>query len=147
MLVCAHGDVTDFCKAREWHICDNWNGEILEYDGLCPVLVTDADISEMEYYFLKGEMLGKGYMLISTKYTDDKLMTDYLIYANNRRKGKYLGRQPFSDEKVIQRILELRDAGMTLRAIRDAEGVHHSNGKKLSISTIQKIINNKKKEN
>ena len=144
MMVCAHGDVTEFCETRGWYICEKWEGEIIKYNGLCPVLVTDADISETEYYYLKGQMLGKRTMLISTRYSDDKLMEGYLIYANSRRKeSHHPGRSKFDDTEIIQKIRELSASGMSIRAIRDTEGICHPDGRKLSLSTIHKIINKK----
>lgn len=143
MMVCAHGNVTEFCEARGWFICGTWNGEITNYNGVVRILVTDADISETEYYFLKGELLAKGYELISTRYTDDELMAGYLIYANNRRKEKRPGRTGFNDEEIIQKIRNLSDAGLSIRTIRETEGICHPDGRKLSLSTIHKIINKK----
>ena len=125
------------------HVCDTWDGEITEYNGVCRVIVTDADISEAEYYLLKGEMLAKGYELVSTRYTDAAIMAGYIKCANSRRRAKYSGRKSFNDAAVIQKIQELRAAGLTIRAIRDSEGICHSDGRKLSLSTIQKIINEK----
>ena len=146
MLVCAHGNVAEYCKEHHMDISDTWNGEIIKYDGVCRVLVTDSDISKNEYYYLKGELLAKGIELISTRHNDESAMTEYLIYATSRKKDKYRGRNVFNDGAVIQKILELRETGLTMREIRDAEGVRRQDGGKLSLSTIQKIINNKKKE-
>lgn len=144
MMVCAHGDVAKFCEARGWYICETYEGEIIKYNGLCPVLVTDADISEMEYYFLKGQMLAKRIVLISTRYSDDKLMEGYLIYANSRRKeSNRHGRSKFDDAEIIQKIRELSAAGVSIRAIRETEGICHPDGRKLSLSTIHKIIKTK----
>lgn len=140
MMVCAHGNVTDFCKERDMVICDTWSGNLCDYKGPCRVLVTDSDISEAEYYFLKGEMLANGIELISTRYTDEKLLLEYINYANSRRKVKQGGRVLFSDRVVIDRILELRRAGKSLRDIQSDEGVRNKDGGKLSISTISKII-------
>lgn len=140
MMVCAHGNVTEFCKDRDMVICDTWDGDIRDYRGPCRVLVTGDDMTEQEYYFAKGELLAKGIELISTRHKDDKLLSEYLVYANDRRKHRRGGRQPFSDTEVIQRILELRGMGLTLRAIREDEGVRYRDGRKLSVSTIKKIV-------
>lgn len=153
MLVCAHGDVAEFCEERDMIICSVYTGELRDYRGICRVLVTDSDISEGEYCLLKGELLASGVELISTRYTDNKLFADYLICANSRRKEKYSARVSFGYYRengrivehpqnilVVRRIHELRDAGLTIRAIREDEGVRHPDGRKLSISTIQKII-------
>lgn len=139
MFVCAHGDVTAYCAMYDMQICDTWNGKITEYNGVCRVIVTDADITEAEYYFLKGEMLGRGYELVSTRYTDHAVMGRYLTYAKKRSNG----RKSAIDAAIVQKIRELRAEGLTIRAIREAEGVCPPNGRKLSLSTIQKIINNK----
>lgn len=144
MLVCAHGNVNAYCELHDMHICDSWNGEITKYSGVCRVIVTDADISEAEYYLLKGEMLGKGYELISTRYTDTQLMAGYLVHANNRHKEKYRGRRSSIDADKIQKIRELKAAGYSIRAIRDTEGICHSDGRKFSVSTIQKITKKEK---
>lgn len=153
MLVCAHGDVAKFCESHDMIICSTYTGELRDYRGVIRVLVTDSDMSESEYYFLKGELLASGVELISTRHKDDKLFTDYLIYANDRRKEKYGARVSFGYYRengrivehpqnilVVRRIHELRDAGLTIRAIREDDSVRHPDGRKLSISTIQKII-------
>ena len=139
MIVCAHGDVTEFCKKHDMSIGDTGTGDLREYSGYCRVLVTDSDISESEYYFLKGEFLAKGIELVSTRYKDDVLMSEYLTYVTARRKSRNGGRRLFSDPAVIQKILELRSAGLSLRAIQEDDEVRHD-GKKLSLSTIKKII-------
>lgn len=139
MFVCAHGNVSEYCEPRDMEIVDTWDGQIVEYDGKIPVLVTGCDISEAEYYYLKGVLLARGYELISTRYTDEVLATAYLVCHNAKRGG----RQRFNDAVVIQKIRELRAKGLTLRAIRDSEGIRHSDGRKLSLSTIQNLINEK----
>ena len=145
MMVCAHGKVTEFCEKRDMVICDEWNGNLRDYDGPCRILVTDSDISENEYYFLKGELLGRGIELISTRYKDNEGLIEFLMYAHNRRKTRNSGgRQKFDNEEVITRILELREKGLPLRAIRDDVRVRHPDGRKLSISTISNIIRSKK---
>lgn len=143
MMVCAHGNVADFCKKRDMYICDTWSGDLRDYRGTCRVLVTDADLSLNEYYYLKGELLRRGVEMISTRHVDDERVTAYLMYASTRRTS---GRRKFSDRVVMDRIRELRAEGKTLREIRDTEGVCHPNGKKLSLSTISKIVENEEKE-
>ena len=44
---------------------------------------------------------------------------------------------------MARRIIEMRDAGITLRGIQEDKGVHHPDGRKISVSTIQQIINNR----
>ena len=145
MMVCAHGKVTEFCEKRDMVICDEWNGDLRDYDGPCCIVVTDSDISENEYYFLKGELLVKGIELISTRHKDKEGLIEFLMYANNRRKTRRSGgRQKFCDEAVIGRIMELREEGLSLRSIREDEKVRHPDGRKLSISTISNIIRSKK---
>ena len=146
MMVCAHGNVIDFCDEHDMVICDKWEGKLCEYRGPCRVLVTDSDISENEYYFLKGEFLAKGIELISTRHKDNKLLSEFLVYSNARRRGKRAGRRPFEDDAVIRRILELHDKGMSIREIQRAEGVCRPDGSRLSTSTIHKHIKNRKNE-
>lgn len=156
MIVCAHGDVADFCRDREMFICETWSGELRDYKGKCRIVVTDQEMSENEYYFLKGEFLAKGIELISTQHKDDKLVLGYLAYATERRKEKSGTRQPFGFRRengkvvecpdsiaVVHRILELRDKGYALRLIREDEKVRNPDGTKLSVSKIQKIIKNR----
>lgn len=156
MLVCAHGDVADFCKDRDMLICEEYDGDIERYSGSCRVLVTDRDMSENEYYFLKGKLLGRGVELVSTRYKDNRLVAEFLSYQADRRKKNYGGRHPFGcvmkdgvavptaeGSVVVRRILELRDAGHTLRQIQTDEGVHHPDGRQISISTLQQIIKNR----
>lgn len=158
MIVCGHGDVLDFCKDRDMVVCETWDGDIGDYKGHCRVLVTDQDMSEQEYYFQKGKLLGRGIELISTRYKDDKLMTEFLAYQAERRKEKYGGRQPFGyrrvgDEireipemiEVARKIVEMKDGGKTLREIHECADIHHPDGRRISVSTIQQIIKNKEK--
>ena len=140
MMVCAHGNVTEFCKERDLLICDTWNGDIREYRGVCRVLVTDSEMSEQEYYFLKGELLAKGIELISTRWKDNEGLLEFIMYSNRRRRERSGGRQQFGDRVVVDRILELRSAGKSLRAIREDERVRWANGNRLRICTISKII-------
>ena len=158
MFVCAHGDVSDFCAERDMVIIDSYEGEIENYSGfLCSVLVTDKDMSENEYHFLKGKMLARGVELVSTRYKDSSCLADFVRYSAGReieeRKQKYGGRHMFGfcDEgflpegrAVVKRILELRDKGFKYRQIKEDPEVHHPDGRSLSISTIQIIIKNRK---
>ena len=49
------------------------------------------------------------------------------------------------DRKAVKRNLdELRDMGFTYRRISEDENVHHPDGRKLNISTIQIILKNRK---
>lgn len=157
MIVCAHGDVSEFCKERDMVIVETHTGDIESYKGASRVLVTDQDMSENEYYFLKGKMLAKGIELVSTRVMDNALLSDYVVYANRRNQVKRGGgRNRFgfckvdgvaklTDEgrAVVKRIFELREKGFTYRAIREDEGVRHLDGRKLNISTIQIILQNR----
>lgn len=159
MIVCGHGDVADFCGKYDMVIVENHEGSIESYKGVCRVLVTDQVMSEHEYYFMKGKMLARGVELISTVHRDSEELSKYMFYENQQKREKnrkYVGRCKFGfhrvgDEevphegrmKVVKRILSLHDAGCTYRAIRDDEGVRHTNGDMLSISTIQLIVKNR----
>lgn len=158
MMVCAHGNVTEYCETRDMLICETWNGSIDEYKGSCCVLVTDQELSENEYYYLKGKMLGRGIELISTRHTDNKLMTEFLAYQAEHRKKNYGGRQPFGYRKsgseireipemidVARKIIMLKDAGATLRQIHETPCICHPDGRKISVSTIQQIIKNRER--
>ena len=160
MVVCEHGNVRDYCRKRGMMIMCSHHGVIEEYKGVCRVIVTDKDMTESEYYFLKGKMLAKGYELISTKHEDAEmcvsLMTHYAEDELENRK-KHAGRCKFGyhrvngevvvhEEKmaVVRRIFELRDNGCSLHTIQKDENVHHMDGRELSTSTIQLIIKNRK---
>lgn len=156
MLVCAHGDVTQFCEARDMVITSHYDGDLEKYEGVCRVLVTDAEMTQYDYYYLKGKLFASGVELVSTRYTDDGLLSEYAVYAGKRgaeeRRVKYGGRQRFGfcdgvltaeGKAVTDRIFELRDKGYSYRMIREDEGVHHPDGRKMSISTIQIIIKNR----
>ena len=160
MIVCGHGDVINYCENKDMIIADWYDGDIEEYDGICRVLVTDRDMSESEYYFLKGKMLSKGVELVSTRHKDTESVSEYVVYATRReseQRQKHTGRYKFGfrqqngvivhheeNYKVARLIIDLRDKGYTLRKIQDDSRVKHPDGRKLSISTIQLIIKNRK---
>lgn len=146
MMVCAHGDVVEYCAERDMQICDVCEGDLRNYRGPCRVLVTDSEMSESEYYFTKGEMLAKGIELISTRHKDNGVLSAYLVYETGRRRVRRGGREVFGDKVVIARILELRSLGKSMRVIRDDEAVRNKDGSKLSLSTISKIIEREKKD-
>ena len=158
MLVCIHGNVVEFCKERGLTPVEVWTGELSEYRGKHSMLVTDSNISKNEYYYLKGEFLTRGIVLISTRYEDNEELSEYLEYFAARSKGEGRGRQSFGwrvidglvvpnprEMAVVRRILELYDEGLTLRAICEDEGVRHIDGRKLSVGTIHRIIKNRRK--
>lgn len=157
MMVCAHGDVAEFCAERGMVIFEKCD-DLEHYTGVSRIIVTDQEMSEYEYYYLKGKLLGRGVELVSTRHTDDTLLAGFLAYQADRRKKNYGGRQRFGYRKengvvvptkdgmdVVNRILELRDAGFTLRKIQEDKGVHHPDGRPISISTIQQLIKNREK--
>lgn len=157
MIVCAHGNVASYCKKHDMVIVETYEGELLEYRGVSRVLVTAQEIPEVEYYFIKGELLKRGVELVSTTHKDSVGLSEFIEYVANRdRRKKTGGRYKFGFQNidgevvltdvgraVVKRIIELRDAGFTYQRIRDDEGVHHLDGRKLNISTIQIIIKNR----
>lgn len=157
MVVCAHGDVAKFCKSHEMEIFEAYAGDLRKYKGNCAVVVTDADMTRMEYDSLKCELFGRGVELVSTKWTDDEVILR-LLHNQVEQRGKRGGRQAFGfrqdhgrlveiPEKiaVARRIIALRDAGKTYREIQVDEGAQHPGGGELSLSTIQTIIKNRDK--
>jgi hypothetical protein len=137
-------------------------GSLEDYNGDCRILVTDQDMSENEYYYWKGVLLARGVDLISTRYKDDEKVLGVVAYTaqreQERRKQTYGGRQPFGWVRrngvvvenpammaVARRIIEMKDAGSTLREIQADEDVHHMDGRDVSISTINQIIKNRDK--
>lgn len=162
MLVCAHGDVSNFCKRHDMVIIEEYKGDLEKYKGVSRVVVTDRDTSEYEYYFLKGKLLARGVELVSTRISDNSSLADFVIYSAQRegelRRQKYGGRYSFgfqcvdgvvklheSGRRVVKRIFELHDIGCSYRMIREDPGVHHPDGRKLSVSTVQAILKNREK--
>ena len=45
---------------------------------------------------------------------------------------------------VLKRIFELRDQGYSLRKIQADDGVHHDDGRDMSVSTLALIVKNRK---
>ena len=149
MIVCAHGEVSEYCKNNGMVICDQHIGSIEEYQGVCRVLVTDAKMGENEFYALKLKMLKRGIELISVDHSD-AAMSEFVLYLATQKRGGSGGRRRFgleseSEKAVIRRICELRDSGYKLRAIQDDPGVHYLDGRKIPISTINEILNNREK--
>ena len=162
MVVCSHGNVSEFCEKHNMIPVEQYVGSLEDYTGECRIVVTDRDMSENEYYYLKGLLLARGVDLISVYHKDDEKVLGVVGYmaqrAQERRKQTYGGRQPFGwirrngvvEENpammaVARRIIELNDVGYTLRGIQDDSGVHHPDGRKISVSTIQQIIKNRDK--
>lgn len=158
MIVCAHGEVSEYCKNHGLVICGEHIGDIEDYRGKLPVLVTDVDIPEMEFFALKERMLRRGVELVSTRYSDTA-MAEYIAYqATENRREKSGGRAMFGyrwengelavverDMTVVRRIFELRDAGWSYKRIAEDDAVSYADGRKLSVSTIQVIIRNREK--
>lgn len=155
MIVCGHGDVADFCKKHHMVIVETHEGDLLDYIGKARILVTDQKITEVEYYFVKGELIKRGVELVSTIHKDNVELLKLTPYMSRREKSG--GRSKFGFRKadgeevltetgraIVKRIFELRDAGYSYRGISEDEGVHYPDGRKLNISTIQIIIKNRK---
>lgn len=149
MIVCAHGEVSEYCESRDMIVVEQYTGEIENYGGVCRVLVTDQDMSPTEYYYLKGKMLLQGVELVSVRYVDSENLSQGVVREVAEKRGS-LGRRKFGDgseaeRAVVDRIFELRDAGYKLRAISDDPKVRYLDGRKMPISTIQVILKNREK--
>ena len=150
MIVCAHGDVSEYCENRDMIIVEQYTGEIENYCGVCRVLVTDRDMSVSDYYYLKGKMLAQGVEMVSTKYVDiENLVERTVREVSEKRPGKG-GRKRFgsgsdTEMAVVHRIFELKDAGCTLQRIHEDDEVRYADGRKIPVSTIQGILGNREK--
>lgn len=147
MIVCAHGEVSEYCESRDMIIVERFAGEIENYCGVCAVLVTDREMSSGEYYYLKGKMLARGVELVSTRYVDTENLVQGTIkdISEKRRGRRKFGDSSEAEMAVVRRIFELKDGGATFQEIRDDDGVHYLDGRKIPISTIQVILNNREK--
>lgn len=147
MIVCAHGEVTEYCESRDMIIVERYTGDIENYCGVSPVLVTDREMSSGEYYYLKGKMLARGVELVSTRYVDTENLSQGMVKeVSEKRRGRpKFGDGSEAEMAVVRRIFELRDARVSLRDIAEDEKVRRVNGEKLSVSTIQTILNNRDK--
>lgn len=146
MIVCAHGEVSEYCENRDMIIVERYDGNIENYGGACRVLVTDREMSPGEYYYLKGKMLALGVELVSTRYVDTENLAQGVIKEVPEKQSR--GRRKFGDgskaeRAVVDRIFELRDGGATLKEI--SEKVGYPDGRKMSVSTIQVILKNRNK--
>ena len=147
MIVCAHGEVSEYCENRDMIIVERYTGEIENYSGTCAVLVTDRDMSAGEYYYLKGKMLARGIELVSTRYVDTENLIQGAVKDVSEKRS---GRRKFGDGSeaemaVVRRIFELRDGGATYKEISEDENVHYLDGRKMPTSTIQVILSNREK--
>ena len=148
MIVCAHGEVSEYCEKMDMIIVERYAGEIENYNGSCCVLVTDQEMSAGEYYFLKGKMLARGVELVSTRYVDTENLSYGEVKAAPAKRGR--GRRRFGEDSeaemvVVRRIFELRDAGRTMKEISEDEKVCYQDGRRMGVSTIQTILNNRDK--
>lgn len=154
MIVAAHGNVSEFCEKAGMTVYEKYEGDLESYNGSCPVIVTDQQMSKNEFYYLKCKLLRRRVELISVHHCDREL-SEFVAYIDMmERREKHGGRLPFGfvkggvDEKkmaVVRRIFELRDTGHTYKQIQKDPDVHHGDGRELSISTIQVILNNRSK--
>ena len=158
MVVCAHGDVAGFCEVHEMQILETYIGDITEYHkSNCSVVVTDTVMTRQEYDSLKCTLFARGVELVSTEWTDDEVILRLLNNQIQNRK-KRGGRQVFGFTKkngqvveipemmeVARRVITLRDAGYTLKSICADRKVRHSDGRKISVSTVQQIIKNRER--
>ena len=163
MIVCGHGNVTEFCRNNGMTVAAQHTGKITDYDGDIKVIVTDTEMCVQEFFYLRMVMLAKGYDVRSVHYPDlDEKLNSFVEYVEVqeriRRKQTYGGRQPFGYRRVrnkvreipeaidvARKIIALKDEGATLRQIHECESIHHPDGRKISVSTIQQIIKNREK--
>ena len=154
MIVCTHGNVSDYCLYSNMiPVCEHV-GEIEDYSGICRILVTDKSMSESEYYSLKSTMLARGVELVSVKYNDTDAVAKLIIEnIGKNRRPRYGGRNKFGFQdgkltdrgrSIVSRIFELRDRGYSYQRIQEDDGVSHLDGRLLGISTIQIILKNRK---
>ena len=157
MIVIAHGDVVEYCAAHGMTIVDKYVGELEEYDVRGTILVTAEQLEKHEYYYLKYKMLRRKVELICVHWCDSEFR-EFVEYVAARETGRYIGRLPFgfrriggetvADERgvaIARRIITMRDSGATYKAIQEDPDVHHLDGRRMSISTIQVILKNRSK--
>ena len=155
MVVCAHGDVSEFCEEHDMLIFERHEGDLEDYGGSCVVLVTDQKMEGKEYDDLKCKMFSRGIELVSTDWCDDETIVRLLRYTLDSRKQRG-GRQPFGFCKkngiivenpammaVARRVIELRDKGLTYQQISRDPGVRRADGRPIGISTLQFIVTNR----
>lgn len=153
MIVCAHGKVSEYCKNHGMVICGEYVGDIEDYHGKFPVVVTDMDIPQVEFFALKERLLRRGVELISTRHSDlsvAEYIAHRIVEQPRLNKG---GRAPFGyrwvgnelvesphEMAVVKRILELREIGVSYSRIATDDRVRYQDGREVSVSTIQGII-------
>lgn len=159
MIVCVHGDPLasiEFCRRYNMKVLESYEGDLLDYSGSCPVIVTGERMDRARYDSLKCDLYGRGVDLVSIYWLDDDTVVR-LIRKSLTDRSKRGGRQRFGFYKkngvieenpammaVARRVIALRDAGLTYREIAEDPEVRHHGGKKLAVSTIQKIVSNRK---
>ena len=147
MVVCAHGNVAEFCEKHEMQIFETYEGNLEDYKNNCCVVVTDQKMTRQEYDTLKCTLFGRGVELVSTEWPDDELILR-LLRNQVEQRGKRGGRQMFGFHKrkgmivaipekikIARMIIEMRDSGKTLREICEVVD--------LSMSTVQTIVKNR----
>lgn len=155
MIVCAHGDVAVFCENHEMLVFEKHEGALEDYKGSCPVIVTDQTMTREEYDTQKCVLFGRGIELVSVDWTDDEVILRLLRNQVENRKNRS-GRQMFGFYRkngivmenpammaVARKVIELRDAGLTLREIQATPGIAWADGREIAVSTIQVIIKNR----
>lgn len=158
MNVIAHGAVEEYCDKHGYTICGRYDGRLEDYDGSHPVVVTGALLESHDFYYLKMMLLKRGVELVSIHHSSAEI-EGFLSYVVQRDHVKPVyGRTPFGfvrengvmvehreNMAVVRRILELRDSGATLLGISDDPEVHYEDGRRISVSTIQGILKNRRK--
>ena len=158
MLVIAHGCVDEYCAAHKLTICGRYEGKLSDYNLKYPIVVTDSLKDKSEYYYMKYKFMKRGVVLVSIHDDDDDYINNFINKLANSGHGKVAGRAAFGfrwnggvleehPEAIViaRRIIALRDMGYTYQKIQQDDGVHYLDGSKLSISTIQVILKNRKK--
>lgn len=159
MRVAAHGNVDAYCKEHGFEIVERYEGNLEDYSGKCPILVTDNCADRNEYYYLKYKLFRRRIELLSTHWYN-KGVEDFVAYMHrmDSERKRSPGRAPFGFKyvggvlveepagiEIARRIIALKDEGLTFRKIVEDEGVHHLDGRRMSISTVQVILKNRSK--
>lgn len=157
MVVCAHGNVSEFCETHEMLVFEKHGGALDEYKGSCSVIVTDQKMTRDEYDTQKCVLFGRGIELVSVDWTDDEVTLRLLRNQVESRKNRS-GRQMFGFYRkngivmenpammaVARKVIELRDAGLTYREIKDDPAVRWADGREIAISTLQVIVENRER--
>lgn len=156
MIVVAHGDVAEFCERHGFTIGSVYTGELEDYRGDGLVVVTDNCANEQEFYYMKLVFLRRRITLISTHWENEDLNSFVRYLKNHDTRSKTGGRLPFgytrigdipvltpAGREVALRIIALREAGAKYSDIQKDDGVHHLDGRRMSVSTIQEILKNR----